>query len=116
MKFFLAYSDPEEGMVKDHKRIAIHYLRKIFWVDLLTTVPIESIVSGALGYHYATDDPKALYLGLIRWLKLVRAHMQRMQTAHLTGPMHGRQLKPCLLSWPSGAPSAGPAVSLVRPV
>lgn len=27
MKFMLAYHDPEEGMIKDHRRIALNYVK-----------------------------------------------------------------------------------------
>jgi len=40
-------------------------------VDVMTTVPIESIVTGAMGILRTDDDKRALYIGLIRWLKLV---------------------------------------------
>ena len=26
-KFFLSYNDPEEGMIRDHKRIALNYMK-----------------------------------------------------------------------------------------
>lgn len=45
----------------------------MFWADMATTVPWESIVSGALGYQSLSDAPAAKYIGLLRWLKLVRA-------------------------------------------
>jgi len=37
----------------------------------MTTVPIESIITGAMGIVRTDDDKDALYIGLIRWLKLV---------------------------------------------
>lgn len=47
--------------------------RGLFWVDLITTMPIEGIAVGALGIRNIHQDKRALYLGLVRWLKIVSA-------------------------------------------
>jgi len=44
--------------------------RGLFWVDLITTLPIETIVTSGLGITN-TDDSRAIFLALIRWLKIV---------------------------------------------
>ncbi|KAF5828006.1 hypothetical protein DUNSADRAFT_18366 [Dunaliella salina] len=49
LKFFVAYIDPKLGIVYEPKLIALNYFRFLFWVDLVTTIPIESIaIAGKL--------------------------------------------------------------------
>lgn len=67
LKFCLAYNDDELGVVRDHKQIAIHYCKFLFWVDLITTIPLDAIAIGG------GDESKALYLAVIRWINLVRS-------------------------------------------
>ncbi|KAF5828598.1 cyclic nucleotide-binding-like protein [Dunaliella salina] len=74
LKFFIAYDDPEQGMVYEPKLIALNYFRFLFWVDLVTTLPIESIAIAGVGGNKSYNDRLCLFLGLIRWINLVRLY------------------------------------------
>ncbi len=123
LKFFLAYTDTNRGLVTEHRAIALHYLRFVqaltltlgvhqccwwpsgderrrwghrlrgegapkpspwwaprrflFWVDLLTTFPVDGVVAAALGLRYRQDSAAAQWLGLVRWLRVVRTPLRR---------------------------------------
>eukprot|EP00200_Dunaliella_tertiolecta_P013087 CAMPEP_0202393960 /NCGR_PEP_ID=MMETSP1127-20130417/93179_1 /ASSEMBLY_ACC=CAM_ASM_000462 /TAXON_ID=3047 /ORGANISM="Dunaliella tertiolecta, Strain CCMP1320" /LENGTH=636 /DNA_ID=CAMNT_0048996559 /DNA_START=2099 /DNA_END=4007 /DNA_ORIENTATION=+ len=74
LKFFVAYDDPERGMVYEPKLIALNYFRFWFWVDLATTLPLESIAVAGVGGNQGYNDRQCLFLGLIRWINLVRLY------------------------------------------
>ncbi|KAL6757545.1 hypothetical protein V8C86DRAFT_2622224 [Haematococcus lacustris] len=74
LKFMLMFQDAEGGLVRDHKVIALNYLRFLFWVDLVTTLPLDGFVSIALGYRYRSDSAAGLYVALVRWVKLGRLY------------------------------------------
>ncbi|GFH16117.1 uncharacterized protein HaLaN_12477, partial [Haematococcus lacustris] len=74
LKFMLMFQDAEGGLVRDHKIIALNYLRFLFWVDLVTTLPLDGFVSIALGYRYRSDSAAGLYVALVRWVKLGRLY------------------------------------------
>mmetsp|Transcript_24687 Transcript_24687/g.67260 ORF Transcript_24687/g.67260 Transcript_24687/m.67260 type:complete len:936 (+) Transcript_24687:138-2945(+) len=74
LKFFIAYDDPERGMVYEPKLIAMNYFRFWFWVDLATTLPLESIAVAGVGGNQGYNDRQCLFLGLIRWINLVRLY------------------------------------------
>mmetsp|Transcript_1828 Transcript_1828/g.4152 ORF Transcript_1828/g.4152 Transcript_1828/m.4152 type:complete len:929 (+) Transcript_1828:2109-4895(+) len=74
LKFFIAYDDPEQGMVYEPKLIAINYFRFWFWIDLATTLPLESIAVAGVGGNQGYNDKECLFLGLIRWINLVRLY------------------------------------------
>lgn len=48
--------------------------RFLFWWDLATTVPWDGIVTAGLRITSRTADRRALYVGLLRWLKLGRLY------------------------------------------
>ena len=43
-------------------------------MDLVTTLPLESIILGGMGIGPHDDDDRVLFVGLIHWIKLVGAH------------------------------------------
>lgn len=76
INFHLAYYDEFDKLVTDKKTIAIHYLRRQFWLDCLGVFPIY-IVALAIAGEVGNDGKTALYLSLFRLVKLVRYHRMK---------------------------------------
>ncbi|KAF5828009.1 hypothetical protein DUNSADRAFT_18369 [Dunaliella salina] len=74
LKFFVAYIDPKRGIVYEPKLIALKYLRFLFWVDLVTTLPLASIAIAGAGGNQGYNDRECLFLGLLRWINLARLY------------------------------------------
>ena len=59
LNFFRPFRDALSQKVKDHRKIAIAYLRSWFIIDLMSTIPIDLIVglmtNGAGGSKLLTD-------------------------------------------------------------
>ena len=45
----------------------------MFWIDLAVAAPLDGIIAGAMGIELRAEDPRAQYIALVRWLKLVRS-------------------------------------------
>jgi hypothetical protein len=52
-------------------------------VDLVTTLPLESIILSGMGIGPEDHDDRALFVGLIHWIKLVSAHMVTGLPVHM---------------------------------
>jgi hypothetical protein len=48
--------------------------RGLFWVDAITTFPIDGIAALALGIHQRNENVTSMCLGLVRWLRLARLY------------------------------------------
>ncbi len=48
--------------------------RAKFWVDLTFAFPFDGVINLAMGGPAVVGEQTALYIGLIRFLKLVRSH------------------------------------------
>lgn len=76
LQFFLPYKRPLKlggGEVKNHRRIACHYVETWFFIDLVSLIPIDYIL---LGLPVNSNDVGLLgatrMLRLLRLIKLVR--------------------------------------------
>ena len=66
VNFRYAYVHPKTSEeIRDGKRITIHYLKTRFFIDLLATIPFDTIA----GFMFDTDS---IYFKLFGILKLVR--------------------------------------------
>ncbi|KAF8054945.1 AKT1 [Scenedesmus sp. PABB004] len=72
LNFFVAYYEDGE-LVTDLPSIARHYARWRLWVDLVTTIPFDWIVLGAMGLQQS-NNTTAWYVSLLRLLRLGRAY------------------------------------------
>jgi hypothetical protein len=70
--FNLAY-DRDTNIIVDRKLIAIHYIKTMFWVDVVGVFPFYPIVLAATG-QLGKDTQLSELLGLLRLLRLVRVH------------------------------------------
>ena len=69
--FFLPYKEPilkGGGTVKAHKRIALHYLKGWFTLDIVSVIPVDWFLMGV----DTTEVSGAALLGAIRMLRLLR--------------------------------------------
>jgi hypothetical protein len=69
-QFFLPYTlSLKEGgtVIKAHKKIAMHYIKSWFFVDLISIVPIDYILMGV-----EVDRQNLSLLGATRMLRLLR--------------------------------------------
>ncbi|KAF5827675.1 hypothetical protein DUNSADRAFT_262 [Dunaliella salina] len=74
LKFFLAYKDENNKcIITDNRAIAWQYLTSNFWLDLVVSIPVEPIVSGAMGFT-VRDTDLAKFIGLLRWLRIGRMY------------------------------------------
>lgn len=73
VNFVLAYSNQSHEIVHEHKKIAWHYLSKMFWVDLVGVFPFTAVALAATG-QMGQDSLLAQYLSLLRLLRFVRLH------------------------------------------
>jgi Ion transport protein len=71
--FNLAYQDEQDVLVLDRKKIARHYLRFWFWVDLIGVFPFYPTALGITG-NIGVDSQTTRYLQLLRLLRLVRLY------------------------------------------
>ena len=67
--FYVAVYEGEKLVTGLHD-IRQHYLAGRFWLDLLTTIPIDLLVMAACGLEQSTD-PRARYISMLGLLKLV---------------------------------------------
>ena len=75
--FFSAYTDSEENLVKNHKKIIITYLKTWFIVDLVSVLPINQMTSTSFAYNKITRISRLPKLyRLVKLTKLLR--MTRM--------------------------------------
>ena len=73
INFSLAYFDDRDKVVYDRRSIARHYLKRMFWVDLIGVFPFYPValaISGQMG----KDNTTTQYLALLRLFKMVRLH------------------------------------------
>ena len=79
INFFSAYTDSEENLVKNHKKIVLTYLKTWFIVDLVSVLPINQMTSGSFTYNKITRISRLPKLyRLIKLTKLLR--MTKMTT------------------------------------
>ena len=45
LNFFTGYIDENNKLIMNHKQIAKHYLGLWFWIDLVATIPFETVLS-----------------------------------------------------------------------
>ena len=77
--FFSAYTDSEENLVKNHKKIIITYLETWFIVDLVSVLPINEMTSTSFTYNKITRISRLPKLyRLVKLTKLLR--MTKMST------------------------------------
>lgn len=69
VSFFVAYFDGEV-LVSDPGAIRHHYLWGRFWLDLITTIPFELIILGAMKLE-DSESTTARFISLMRLLRLV---------------------------------------------
>eukprot|EP00854_Cymbomonas_tetramitiformis_P008696 gene8696-10318_t len=67
LNFFTGYYDETETLVANRRKIALHYLRGWFLIDLLSTVPIDVLVEITVG-----GGDNLASLRLVRILRLAR--------------------------------------------
>jgi hypothetical protein len=84
MQFFLPYKESVTnggGTVKNHKKIAWHYLSTWFFIDIISVIPFDYIVLGVTDQAASADETLAesqsllgatSMLRLLRLIKLVR--------------------------------------------
>ena len=73
VNFNLAYFDDQDKVVYDRRSIARHYLKRMFWVDLIGVFPFYPValaISGQMGQ----DNTTTQYLSMLRLFKMVRLH------------------------------------------
>ena len=79
VNFHLAYYDEQDAndvIVYDRKRIAKHYLRSMFWIDVLGVFPFYVLLLACTG-QLGQDSRLAQYLNLVRLVRLVRLHRMK---------------------------------------
>ncbi|KAI9006438.1 hypothetical protein DFJ74DRAFT_391196 [Hyaloraphidium curvatum] len=68
VQFCTAYHDPStDTVIRTHKKIAMHYIRTWFFVDLVSTIPFELIV-----FFVPNQEDSFEFLRLLRVLRLTR--------------------------------------------
>ena len=73
LTFFSAYTDDEENLVKNHRKIINSYLRSWFVVDIISILPISYIISNNSKYSGLTKISKLPKLyRLVKLTKLLR--------------------------------------------
>ena len=85
VNFNLVFYKNEE-IVLERKRIAVAYLKRMFWVDLVGVFPFMAIALAIAGSGASTRIK--LLMGLFRLLKLVRLHRMQKFFAHLQYNSH----------------------------
>lgn len=73
VNFNLAYYNERDEIVSERGKIARHYLRRMFWVDLVGVLPFYAVALAASG-QMGQNSTLAQCLGLLRLFKLVRIH------------------------------------------
>ncbi|WIA36270.1 hypothetical protein OEZ86_007599 [Tetradesmus obliquus] len=73
LNFFVAHYDTHGDLVTDLPSIAAQYMKGRLWADLVTTIPFDWIVLGALGLQ-RSNSITAWYVSLLRLLRLGRAY------------------------------------------
>jgi hypothetical protein len=69
----MAYYDKNDHLVTNRKEIAVHYLKRMFWLDLAGIFPTYYIALAITG-QLRTQSSLASYLSLLRLIKLVRLY------------------------------------------
>lgn len=84
LHFRLAYYDEADSVVTDTKKIAIRYLRGMFWIDLLGVLPVYAITILIYGQPETRSalQPQS-YLALLRLTRMVRGQRLRGPFARL---------------------------------
>jgi hypothetical protein len=73
VNFNLAYTDQEDLVVVDRKKIFRNYIRCWFWIDLIGIFPFYLIILAARN-EFGVDNEQTRNLELVRLLRLVRLH------------------------------------------
>jgi hypothetical protein len=70
MNFFTTFFHPTTGEeISDKKEIAINYLKGMFFLDVMSTIPFDSL---ALLFFIDENDDSAQHLQIISMLKTIR--------------------------------------------
>ena len=68
IQFLTAYTDPKtDKIIRNHKKIMIHYLSSWFFLDLISTIPWEMA-----GLLFKSDSSDVALLQVLRLLRLAR--------------------------------------------
>lgn len=73
VNFNLAYTDQEDLVVLDRKRIAWNYFRRWFWIDLIGVFPFYITILAARD-EIGVDSTQTRNLELVRLLRISRLH------------------------------------------
>ncbi|KAF6266101.1 hypothetical protein COO60DRAFT_1697459 [Scenedesmus sp. NREL 46B-D3] len=73
LNFVVAYYDTHGDLVTDLRSIAAQYMKGRLWADVVTTVPFDWMVLGAMGLQ-RSNSTAAWYVSLLRLLRLGRVY------------------------------------------
>eukprot|EP00878_Enallax_costatus_P022606 GHUV01023998.1.p1 GENE.GHUV01023998.1~~GHUV01023998.1.p1 ORF type:complete len:850 (+),score=127.25 GHUV01023998.1:227-2776(+) len=82
VSFCVAFYDHQGLLVVNRKDVALHYLRRRFLLDLITTIPFDAIVLTATGANHESNYGR--YLGLLGWLKIGRMYRVAVMFQHMS--------------------------------
>eukprot|EP00775_Hariotina_reticulata_P003995 gene3995-4246_t len=79
ISFFVGYYDCQGLLVMGNRAVAVHYIRRRLFLDVLTTVPWDAVAlaispSHHKGIYVENADRRDRYLGLLGLLKLGRMY------------------------------------------
>ena len=79
LNFFTAYTDSEENLIRNHKKIIIRYLKSWFIIDFISILPLNYITKNNIKYNKLTRISRLPKLyRLLKLTKLLR--MTRMSS------------------------------------
>jgi hypothetical protein len=73
VNFNLAYTTLDDVVIFDRKRIMVHYLKKVFWIDVIGVFPFYHTILAARDL-VGVDSEQTRYLHLVSLTRLVRLH------------------------------------------
>lgn len=73
VNFFLAYRAEDDSVVYDRELIVKHYLRRMFWIDVLGVFPFYAVALACAG-QFDQDNTTTQYLALLGLFRMVRLH------------------------------------------
>lgn len=76
INFNLGYYDEVDELIIDRKLIARHYLKFMFWIDLIGIFPFNAIALACAGL-IGKDTQTSRYLSILQLFRLIRLHRVR---------------------------------------